>query len=72
MKGGVMEFEEKAKIRIEHWLNHTAGHIDGYRQLAEELENTGYRDIARHIRATMALTASCAKCLEGALLSFYE
>lgn len=67
-----MEFEEKAKIRIEHWLKHTADHLDEYEKFTEALENHGHKATAQHIREMTVLTAKCTKCLEHALLTLNE
>jgi hypothetical protein len=68
-KGSIMEFDEKAKIRIEHWLKHTADHLKEYEQFADELENAGNADSAQHIREMAVLTAKSTDCLDNALLS---
>jgi hypothetical protein len=62
-----MEFTEKAKIRIAHWLKHTADHLQEYERFAEELEDTGNLESARHIREMATLTARTSDCLDGAL-----
>ncbi len=36
-----MEFKEKAKIRVEHWLEHNEKHYDEYINFAKELEKNG-------------------------------
>jgi hypothetical protein len=67
MKGGTMKFEEKAKIRIEHWLKHTADHLKEYEQFANQLEDAGNKDSAQHIREMADLTARSTECLDSAL-----
>ncbi len=64
-----MEFEMKAKIRIEHWLKHTSDHMKEYEQFADELEKTGNSDSARYIREIGVLTAESLECMENALSS---
>ena len=64
-----MEFKEKAKIRIEHWIKHADVHVSEYAQFAEELESSGYADAARNIREMAEITAKCSQHLENALLS---
>lgn len=36
-----MDFKEKAKIRLQHWLSHNESHVDDYRRFADELETAG-------------------------------
>jgi hypothetical protein len=69
MKGDIMKFEQKAKIRIEHWIKHAADHLKEYERFAEELEKEGNQDSARHIREMAVLTAKSTDCLDSALLS---
>lgn len=37
-----MEFQERAKMRIEHWMKHTVDHVKEYSRFVGELENFGY------------------------------
>ena len=67
-----MDLKEKAKIRIEHWKNHTADHISEYERFADALENSGYSIAARSIREMAALTSKCSPWLEKALQSMQE
>ena len=67
-----MKFEEKAKIRIEHWLKHTADHLKEYEQFADELEDAGNEDSAQHIREMAVLTARSTECLDNALISLMK
>jgi len=62
-----MKFQEKAKIRIEHWIKHAADHLKEYEQFADELEKEGNTDSARHIREMAVLTARGTDCLDSAL-----
>jgi hypothetical protein len=64
-----MEFREKAKIRIAHWMKHTDNHIKEYARFADELEKSGYDNAARNIRETASITTKCSHCLTNALLS---
>ncbi len=67
-----MEFREKAKLRIEHWMKHTADHVKEYARFADELENSGYHNAARNIREMVEITAKCSHCLKNALLAVNE
>ena len=62
-----MKFEEKAKIRIEHWIKHADDHLKEYEQFADELEKEGNKDSARHIREMAVLAARSTECLDSAL-----
>ncbi len=64
-----MEFEEKAKMRIEHWMKHNSDHIKQYTQFADVLEKSDHNDAARHIREMAEKMEQCTKCLEFSLLS---
>ena len=33
-----MNFAEKARIRMEHWINHNLDHLEDYEAFAGELE----------------------------------
>lgn len=62
-----MEFQEKARIRIEHWLNHNKSHVEEYQKFAESLEEAGMQASAGHIREMIAWTAKSNACLQEAL-----
>jgi len=62
-----MDFEEKAKIRIEHWMDHSEDHVKEYERFAEELENKGKIKTAQHIRAIASMTAKSHEHLKSAM-----
>ncbi len=62
-----MEFIEKAKIRIDHWIEHNEDHLQEYEPLAQELESAGKAESARCIREMTALIAESNECLRRAL-----
>jgi ferric-dicitrate binding protein FerR (iron transport regulator) len=62
-----MEFEEKARIRLEHWIDHNDHHQEDYERFADELENAGKVESARAIREMAELTAKSTACLRNAL-----
>ena len=64
-----MEFREKARLRIEHWMKQSADHVREYSKFADELENSGYSDAADNIREIATITSKCDHCLKNALLS---
>jgi hypothetical protein len=62
-----MDFTEKTKIRIEHWLEDNESHIAQYGQFVEQFESAGMQTIAGHIREMIAWTAKGNACLREAL-----
>jgi len=67
LEGDVMEFIEKAQIRIEHWLEHNESHVREYETFASELEEADKNESARHIRKMASLAAQSSDCLRRAL-----
>jgi hypothetical protein len=66
-RGEAMEFTEKARMRLEHWLSHNEHHLTEYRGFAEQLENAGQRESAAHIREMMDHTVRSTECMRKAL-----
>ena len=62
-----MDFLEKAKIRLEHWVDHGEHHIEEYRDFANELEKAGRSESAGHIREMIELNQKSTECLKKAL-----
>ena len=62
-----MDFEEKARIRLEHWIEHNDHHREDYELFADQLEDAGKVESARHIREMMELTEKSTACLRRAL-----
>jgi hypothetical protein len=62
-----MEFIEKARIRIDHWIEHNEDHLQEYEALAEELESVGEYESARSLHEVTALIARSNECLHRAL-----
>ena len=62
-----MDYQEKAKIRIEHWISHSEHHQEDYEAFADELEQMGKSESAGFIREMTALTAESTECLRNAL-----
>ena len=67
MKGDVMNFAEKARIRMEHWINHNEHHGEEYEAFAGELENAGKAECAWHVRAMGDLLSQSNDHLKEAL-----
>lgn len=44
-----MEYTEKVRKRLEHWLEHNAKHMEEYKKLADELKEKGYESAANYI-----------------------
>ena len=62
-----MEFIEKAKVRIEHWMHHNEHHIEEYEMFAEQLEEAGKKESAAAIKEMIGLTSKSSECLRKAL-----
>jgi len=62
-----MDFIEKAKIRIEHWISHNEHHQEEYEQFAVELENAGRKAAAKHIREMSEFTRKGTESLRKTL-----
>ena len=62
-----MDFNEKAKIRIEHWIHHNEHHGEEYEMFAEQLEDAGKTESAEHIREMIRIISKSTDCLKSAL-----
>ncbi len=62
-----MDFVEKAKIRLEHWITHNDHHQEEYEMFAEQLQDAGKKESADNIREMLELTAKGTDCLRKAL-----
>ncbi len=62
-----MEFKEKARIRLEHWIDHSDHHLEDYERFAEQLEDAGLSESAGYIREMMDLEEKATACLKEAL-----
>jgi len=62
-----MEFMDKAKIRLEHWIHHSEDHYQEYVSFAKELEEAGKVECARHLREMIALTTRSTESLKKAM-----
>jgi hypothetical protein len=62
-----MDFVEKAKVRLEHWLSHNDHHLEEYQDFAEQLETAGKSESARLIRDMVDHAALSAECMRKAL-----
>ncbi|RLB24135.1 MAG: hypothetical protein DRG76_02270 [Deltaproteobacteria bacterium] len=62
-----MDFLEKARIRIGHWITHNDHHKEEYELFAEQLEQAGKEESARQIREMIRLSTESNECLRKAL-----
>ena len=62
-----MEFIEKARIRIEHWIKHNDNHKEEYVIFAEQLEEAGKKETSEHVREMIEMTVRSNRCLRRAL-----
>ena len=62
-----MDFIEKAKIRLEHWVTHNDHHKEEYELFAEQLEEAGKEESARQVREMIRLSVQGNECLRRAL-----
>jgi hypothetical protein len=62
-----MDFDEKAGIRIGHWIAHNESHLKEYEAFALELETAGKSESASCIREMTVLILQGNECLRRAL-----
>ena len=67
-----MDFEQKVKTQIEHFLCRRRDHIREYERFAGVLESAEYRDVARYIWETIITEIKSIKSLEDALSCLIE
>lgn len=62
-----MDFIEKARIKMEHWISHNDHHLEEYESFAQQLEAAGRTESARYVREMTEFTAKGTACLKRAL-----
>ena len=62
-----MEFSEKARIRLEHWLSHNEHHLEEYKGFADLLEEAGKSESAKYIREMVNHSVLSTECMKKAL-----
>jgi len=62
-----MDFAEKARIRLEHWITHNDHHHEEYEMFVDQLAQVGKKESAKHVQEMMELTAKGTECLRKAL-----
>ena len=58
---------EKSRIRLRHWIDHNADHLEGYREVAKVLDTEGAGEAAARIRKGIELMEHADEELEAAL-----
>ncbi len=51
-----MDFKEKLKIRVEHWLEHNDKHCEEYSNFAKELQEHGLSEQKQYLERVVDLT----------------
>lgn len=62
-----MDAMEKARIRLEHWIEHNDHHQEEYENFAQELAELGKTESAALIRQMITLNDKATECLRQAL-----
>jgi len=62
-----MEFLEKARVRLEHWIHHNEHHGEDYGEFARELDKAGKSQSSEYIKEMIELTRKTTECLKKAL-----
>jgi hypothetical protein len=67
-----MDFLEKARVRLHHWISHNESHQEEYEKLAAELDAAGKRASALRIREMVELSKRSDECLRKALTALEQ
>lgn len=62
-----MDFIERARLRLKHWMDHNDKHRAEYADFADQLEQAGQPASAAHVRQMAELAAKSNDCLREAL-----
>lgn len=62
-----MDFIERARNRLEHWITHNDHHQEAYEMFAEQLKEAGRIESSEHVREMVELTAKSSECLRQAI-----
>jgi hypothetical protein len=62
-----MDFLEKAKNRLDHWITHNDHHQEAYEMFVEQLKEAGRIESSEHVRELVTLTAKSSECLRKAI-----
>ncbi|WKY47209.1 hypothetical protein Q5O24_12700 [Eubacteriaceae bacterium ES3] len=58
------------KVLLAHWINHSAGHIEGYAEWQQKLEGTDLDDVAKEIAIAIEKMEESRKHLMKAKILF--
>ena len=67
-----MEFIEKARVRLNHWIAHNDSHQEEYGKFAASLEEAGQTASALQVREMVGLSKKSSECLRRALQSLEQ
>jgi hypothetical protein len=67
-----MDFVEKARVRLKHWIGHNEGHQEEYEKFAVQLEEAGKTESALQVREMAALSRKSDECLRKALAALAQ
>lgn len=62
-----MDFLEKAKVRLEHWIHHNEHHNEEYEMFADQMEEAGQKAASDYIKEMIVFTSKSTECLRKAL-----
>ena len=62
-----MDFVERARLRLKHWMDHNEKHREEYADFAAQLEQAGKPVSAAHVREMADLAGKSNDCLREAL-----
>lgn len=62
-----MDFDTKAKIRLEHWIKHGQDHLSDYQSFARDLRENGKEASADAVAEMALLTEQSLESLNRAL-----
>lgn len=67
-----MDSLEKARIRMEHWIEHNNQHQQEYESLIQELEKAGKEKAASEVRTMSELTGKGSEHLRQAIAALQD
>jgi len=67
-----MDFVQKAKIRLEHWLEHNLHHIDEYQEFIKALKEAGKEKSARYVEEMVDYLIKSNESIKSALKALEE
>lgn len=64
-----MDDVSKCRIRLNHWLEHNADHLQGYREVAGTLEGLGFSKAAVELKRAIGLIEEADNAFRQAVAS---